>query len=248
MRDLDVTINANEAQLAELDAQESRDGEALDGIERELGSVLNPNISKAARALRDSEAGRAREMRAVELLRRSSDLASRLEAAEVTTVPTRAEGSTDGASAGETEAFTKRVEELLKSWHFPDVNRVTWSETKQDIVVSGRNRDSYGKGKRAIMRAAFNLALLRVLIDEQRPTPGLVLIDSPLVVYREPDVGEESFPLAVKQNFYETVAREFTDGQVVIFENDEPPATVAKQASITAFTGTRAGRTGFIPG
>jgi hypothetical protein len=167
--------------------------------------------------------------------------------AKATAIPTRAEGSTEGASAAETEAFASRVETLLKSWHFPDVDRVIWSERDEDIVVSGRSRASYGKGKRAIMRAAFNVGLLRVLADQQRPSPGLVLIDSPLVVYREPDAGEEAFPLAVKQHFYEAVARDFTDAQVVIFENDEPPASVAKHASVTVFTGTEVGRSGFIP-
>jgi hypothetical protein len=141
----------------------------------------------------------------------------------------------------------RSAQRLLKSWHFPDVDRVTWSEGDEDIVLSGRARASYGKGKRAIMRAAFNLALLRALADEQRPSPGLALIDSPLVVYREPDPGEEAFPLAVKQHFYEGVARDFTDAQVVIFENDEPPTSVATLAKVTVFTGTEAGRGGFIP-
>jgi hypothetical protein len=66
------------------------------------------------------------------------------------------------------------------------------------------------------MRAAFNLRLLRALwalVDEGRPSPGFVLIDSPLVVYREPDPGEEAFSPAVKQHFYEVVARDFTDAQ-----------------------------------
>ena len=162
-------------------------------------------------------------------------------------VPTRAEGSTEGASSAEAEAFSSRVEPLLKAWHFPDVDRVTWSERNQDIVVSGRARSSYGKGKRAIMRAAFNLGLLRVLVDEERPSPGLVVIDSPLVVYREPDAGEEAFPPAVKQHFYEAVARDFKDAQVVILENEEPPASVSSDACVELFTGTASGRRGFFP-
>lgn len=247
IRDLDATIASNGAELADLEGQESRDSDALSEVERELSSVLHPTVGRAARALRDSEAGRSRELRAVDLLRRSNDLDSQLVAARATVVPTRAEGSTDGANAGEAEAFTACVERLLKAWHFPGVDRVTWSETDQDIVVSGRSRASYGKGKRAIMRAAFNLGLLRVLLDEERPSPGLVLVDSPLVVYREPDVGEEAFPQAVKQHFYEAVARDFNDGQVVIFENDEPPSTLGEQATVTVFTGTSVGRTGFIP-
>jgi hypothetical protein len=247
MADLAQTVAANDAELGRLAAQAADQGEALAQAERELTSVLQPQMGGATRALRESEAGRSREVRAIELLRRAEELNALLADAKATTVPTRAEGSTEGASAAEAEAFTTCVEQLLRSWHFPDVDRVTWSENDSDIVVSGRARASYGKGKRAIMRAAFNLGLLRVLADQERASPGVVLIDSPLVVYREPDPGEEAFPPAVKQHFYEAVAEEFTDTQVVVFENDEPPASVGQVASVTVFSGKATGRRGFIP-
>lgn len=124
----------------------------------------------------------SRELQAVTLLRQATDINTLLADARATVVPTRAEGSTEGASSAEAEAFSRRVQGLLEAWHFPDVDRVTWSERHQDVVVSRRARSSYGKGKPAIMRAAFNPGLLRVLTDEERPSPGLVVIDSPLVV------------------------------------------------------------------
>lgn len=247
MRDLAATIEANEAELSRLGAFEAEQTDILAESERDLSSVLNPQVGAATRALRDSEAARRRELQAIGLLRRAGELGALLADAKEITVATRAEGSTDGASAAEADGLASRAERLLKSWHFPDVDRVTWSERDEDIIVSGRARASYGKGKRAIMRAAFNLALLRVLADEQRPSPGLVLIDSPLVVYREPDPGEEAFSLAVKRHFYEGVARDFADAQVLIFENDEPPASVANLARVTVFSGVDAGRKGFIP-
>jgi hypothetical protein len=246
IHDLTETISANETELAGLGAQEVEQTQSLAQTELELSTVLHQHVGVAAKALRDSENARTRELRAVDLLRRTGELNELLADAKATTVATRAEGSTEGASAADAEAFASRAERLLRSWHFPDIDRVTWSERDEDIVVSGRDRASFGKGKRAIMRAAFNLALLRVLVDEQRPAPGLVLIDSPLVVYREPDPGEENFPLAVKQHFYEGVARDFADAQVVVFENDEPPTSVRDEAHVTVFTGTAVGRRGFI--
>lgn len=247
LRGLRATITANDEELSRLGAQEAIQAESLSLVEQELGSVLNPRVGSAAHALRQSEAARNLELQTISLLRRAHELGALLAEAKATRVPQRAEGSTDGASTGEAEAFSACVEELLKSWHFPGVDRVTWSEKNDDILVSGRGRATYGKGKRAIMRAAFNLALLRVLSDEQRPSPGVVLIDSPLVVYREPEPGEDPFPPAVKDHFYEAVARDFTDSQVVVFENDEPPATVAQNANIIIFTGAKEGRSGFIP-
>ena len=247
IRDLDSTIESNDTVLDRLEAQEEEQSRRLADADRELSGVLQPRVGEAARALRAAEAARSRELQAVTLLQQASDINTLLTDARATVVPRRAEGSTEGASSAEAEAFSSRVEALLKRWHFPDVDRVTWGEGNQDVVVSGRARASYGKGKRAIMRAAFNLGLLRVLSDEERPSPDLVIIDSPLVVYREPDPGEEVFPLAVKQNFYEAVARDFKDAQVVVLENEEPPASVRSEACVEVFTGTASGRRGFFP-
>ena len=135
----------------------------------------------------------------------------------------------------------------LPSWHFPNLDRVTFSEDDQDIVISSRPRGSHGKGVRAITRAAFNLALLRLCARDSRPFPGVVLIDSPLVVYREPDTDEGAFPHDVKDAFYEAVAGAFGDVQVIILENDDPPDSVRATANVVAFTGTNQGRRGFIP-
>ena len=120
-------------------------------------------------------------------------------------------------------------------------------EDKQDIVISSRPRDSHGKGVRAIATAAFNLALLRLCAREGRPFPRVVLIDSPLVLYREPDTDEGAFPHDVKGAFYEAVAAAFGDVQVIILENDDPPDSVRATANVVAFTGTNQWRGCFLP-
>lgn len=247
IRDLHSTIEANATELARLEVQEEEQSRQLADVDRELSGALQPRVAATSRALREAEAARSRGLQAVTLLQQAADINTRLANARATVVPTRAEGSTEGASSAEAEAFSRRVQALLETWHFPDVDRVTWSERNQDIILSGRARSSYGKGKRAIMRAAFNLGLLRMLIDEERPSPGLVVIDSPLVVYREPDAGEEAFPPAVKQHFYEAVADDFKDAQVIILENEEPLASVRSDARVELFTGTASGRRGFFP-
>ena len=132
-------------------------------------------------------------------------------------------------------------------WRFPNVGRVTFSDADQDLVISGRRRASHGKGVRAIAHAAFNLALLSYCAKQDRPHPGLVLIDSPLVVYREPDAGEGSFSREVKDSFYKSVAEDFKGNQVIIFENEDPPADIAESANVIRFTGAQHGRPGFIP-
>ena len=109
-------------------------------------------------------------------------------------------GPSSKVSTGEAEHFSKYVEALLASWHFPNLGRVTFSEDDQDIVISGRPRGSHGKGVRAITRAAFNLGVASIVVSKKGdPFPGWVLIDSPsLVVHREPDAEEGAFPREVK--------------------------------------------------
>ena len=84
-------------------------------------------------------------------------------------------------------------------------------------------------------------------MNQSRPHPGLVLVDSPLVVYREPDAEEGSFSREVKDSFYKSVTEDFKESQVIIFENEDPPTDVAGSANVIRFTGAKHGRSGFIP-
>jgi hypothetical protein len=79
------------------------------------------------------------------------------------------------------------------------------------------------------------------------PHPGFVLIDSPLVVYREPDTDEGGFSHDVKDAFYRSIAEDFSASQVIIFENEDPPADLDADANVIRFTGAPHGRQGFIP-
>jgi len=247
LRDLEVTLDANATVIEQAATERDARGLELDRVERELRTSLQPRLEQAVRVFRETETRRQAAARVVDLLARQQQLQELLKVARAQRTRPRADGGLMGASAGEAESFVKEVERLLRKWHFPGVDRVTWSEANQDVVISGRPRGSRGKGVRAITRAAFNLALLRLCADEDRPCSGLVLIDSPLVVYREPEAGEEAFPRAVKDAFYSSVAADFRDAQVVVLENDEPPPGLASTANIIMFTGTAVGRSGFIP-
>lgn len=147
------------------------------------------------------------------------------------------------------EEFAKAVQERLKAWKFPYLDRVTFDGNAYDIVISGRPRSSHGKGVRAVTHAAFTLSLLRYCLDNDLPHSGVVVIDSPLVVYRQPDADEESFSSDVKLAFYYDLSQSFLDSQVIIIENDAPPDDLVStnSANIIQFTGTSQGRYGFIP-
>lgn len=61
----------------------------------------------------------------------------------------------------------------------------------------------------------------RLCIEDERPFPNFVLIDSPLLVYEEPDADESSFPQDIKKHFWESVKTSFTEAQVIIIENSQ---------------------------
>jgi hypothetical protein len=89
--------------------------------------------------------------------------------------------------------------------------------------------------------------LLTYCSTNELPHPGFVLIDSPLIVYREPDDDEGGFSRDVKDAFYRSLATDFKDTQVIIIENDVPPSDLVTNSKIIEFTGGEHGRKGFVP-
>lgn len=247
LSDLHLTRTDNDKEIVRLQELSEEAKERVRTVAVQLTELLKPRVEVALHRLRESQATRDAYHRAVELNARMNELQELM--AEVgRQMPEKGqELESARVRSDEAESFNKEVESLLRAWHFPGLDRVTFSEGDQDIVISGRARASHGKGVRAIAHAAFNLALLKSCLKREMPHPGFVLIDSPLVVYREPDTDEGGFPHDVKDAFYRSVAEEFQAAQVIIFENDDPPLDMAKEANLIQFTGSNNGRYGFIP-
>ena len=245
--DLEVT-RAENAYRIQLLSTEAEDGkQELKVVGEELQERLKPRVEVALQKFRDSQAQRDTYRRAMELLGRANEFQGLLTELGGAMVVAGAALPSAKIRADEAEDFSAEAESMLKRWRFPNLGRVTFSDLDEDLVISGRQRSSHGKGVRAITHAAFNLALLSYCAKQSRPHPGLVLIDSPLVVYREPDADEDSFSREVKDSFYKSVTEDFRESQVIIFENEDPPAEVAAIANVIRFTGAKHGRSGFIP-
>jgi hypothetical protein len=142
------------------------------------------------------------------------------------------------------------VQSLLEAWKYPDLTRVTFSDEKVDLVISGKERASEGKGFRAIAYAAFMIGLLDYCVDSkvELPHPGIVVLDSPLVTYKRRDTtpGEE-ISEDVTSAFYEDLAKLPTGRQVIVLENNDPPAALHSQINYTHFSRSATGRYGFYP-
>ena len=53
---------------------------------------------------------------------------------------------------------------------------------------------------------------------------------------------ETGFAPDVKDAFYRSLANDFTESQVIIFENEDPPSDISGIANVIRFTGTATGR------
>jgi hypothetical protein len=247
IRDLDATRIENAERIQVLMAEIVEAKRDLKSAGEELQDRLKPRVEVALQTFRDSQSQRDAYRRAMELLGRVNEFQGLLSEIRGDAVTASASLPSAKVRTDEAEGFSAEAEALLKRWRFPNLGRVTFSDGDQDLVISGRQRASHGKGVRAIAHAAFNLALLSYCVKQDRPHPGVVLIDSPLVVYREPDVGEGSFSREVKDSFYMSLNEDFKNLQIVIFENEDPPSDIAGGANVIRFTGAQHGRPGFIP-
>lgn len=248
LQDLQATRASTTADVERLSAERDERQAEFDAAAGELKAVLEQRVDVASKNVDEVRMCRDACKKAVDVLERVQVFQTLLAEAKAPLKRERADGPTSMVSTAQAEPFSKAVESLLRAWHFPNLDRVTFSEKSQDVVISGCARTSHGKGVRAITQAAFNLALLRHCANEERPFPNFVLIDSPLLVYEKPDPGETEFPQDVKRHFWESVKSSFTDAQVIILENRRqfPTAGIAN-GNVVLFTGNDQGRRGFIP-
>ena len=215
----------------------------------ELKGLMEQQVDVASKRLDDLRSRAETCRKAIELLERIQELDELLQDANKPRKKEKTDVAGAAVSTAQADPFSREVEALLKAWHFPDLDRVSFSENDQDIVISGRARKSHGKGVRAITRAAFNLALLHLCVEDERPFPNFVLIDSPLLVYEEPDADESSFPQDIKKHFWQSVKTSFAEAQVIIIENSKqlPGDGTLSNVHVVLFTGNDQGRRGFIP-
>lgn len=151
------------------------------------------------------------------------------------------------------EEFCYIVENLLESWRFiTRVNdSVIFNSKDNDVIVAGKDKSLYGKGARAIINAAFIIAIMDYCNSKGLSHPGFVILDSPLTTYKERDrqanLKNEDVANSVKAQFFYNLARISKDKQIIIFDNEIPPKDIS-DITYHYFTGNKEiFRTGFIP-
>lgn len=156
--------------------------------------------------------------------------------------------------------FCREVEAVLKEWSWADDVRVDFEQDRDryDITVNGKPRRSHGKGLRAVLHAAFSVALLRYSRDRRTPHPGFLVLDSPLTTVkqrrgtqREEPTGEDKIDVRIEPMFWNALANIDSAMQVIVLENKEPGEDLHRVLNLQLFAGVDSEpseRAGFIPG
>ena len=133
-----------------------------------------------------------------------------------------------------------RYKEILTAWPFPQTGHIVFSEDSQDGGVGDQPRVSRGKDVRALPWLAFISGLMRPCRQKGLAHPGLVVFDSHLVAYQEPDRSAlESARIreaGVQDAVYRALADGLCLGQVLIRENEDLPHDGTQRVTHSHFT------------
>jgi hypothetical protein len=99
---------------------------------------------------------------------------------------------------------------------------------------------------RSIIHAAFSMALARYTAARELPHPGFVVLDSPVLTYREPGEDDTELTHNVVEHFYQALLDD-SSAQIIVVENGDPPKDIATLAKVYAFHTPGAVRMGFFP-
>ncbi|AUC81207.1 AAA family ATPase [Lacinutrix sp. Bg11-31] len=139
--------------------------------------------------------------------------------------------------------LSKSMKSVLKGYNYLRLTDVSYSEEQNDFVISGENRNLFGKGYRAIFYSAFILALHELVIAKDYSI-GIPILDSPLVSYKKSEnIGEERVSDDLAMDFYRYIATQTDLKQIIVIENEEPPIDIKENINHIKYTREN----GFIP-
>jgi hypothetical protein len=242
--ELTQTIQQLELESVAIELELDEFDDRLTSLESEL-SQLAPVGQAAQRRLDEILASRDIVRRGLSLIEQRTALQGRREELVNIKPATKADRPQLGAPGTVTHEFAQKISSVLKAWKFPGECHVAFDESTYDIRIDGKNRKDNGKGVRAVTHAAVKVALMIFCRERNLPHPGFLVLDTPLLTYRDPlsnrgplESGEEELrKSALKQYFFEHLAANGALGQFVVIENIDLPENLAKLGHVETFTG-----------
>ena len=227
--------------LAAMIASLREETEVSDGLIQEL----RPREASLRTTYEGFNIERAQLNKLIELYERRDSLAKRR--AEIDATQTKREDDAPPVGPDSTVLFDfgETVKKVLTAWGFPDADKAQFDGEANDITVGGKKRSANGKGVRAVMHAAFKVAVVIHCIENGLPHPGFLVLDTPLLAYREPKsrhgvLSPDEAALkqtSLAEKFYRHLASLEDKLQVIVIENSDPPAAIEDLAHIEMFTG-----------
>lgn len=250
LRDLRETLNALGAQQNELEYQQGSLSIYLDDLSSQI-RASDEALSTPGVALGTMLKTRSRVEQQIQIHEQVHQLATwRGHVSVIDRVETNAKVSIDSKDLNRFDETARRI---LNEWTFPNNGSVFFSMEDRDIFVDRRPRKSRGKGVRSILHALFNVTLAEYCMKHSLNHPGIVVLDSPVVTYRQPDEpngeGEdETITTNVVDAFYKYLQNSFS-GQSIILENRSPVSPLPSGSREYFFRGPSRGndRKGFYP-
>jgi hypothetical protein len=249
--DLEQTIAGLQAERAGLVATSASSRSDLSQFDKLLADELRPTFA-TEKAHLDNLMLRRRESADVEGLFASLEIYKTARLA----LDAKAKGSSKNkfaaTSISATRGLCDTIQALLRTWTFIGPTAVVdFHETKMDISVAGKPRQSNGKGLRGFLHGAFTIGLMHYCRANKLPHPGFVVLDSPITSYREgkEEEAEDEAPTDVQAAFWDNLSQWSGDEQIILIENKEPTESARKLGNYLHFFGNKSltGRKGFFP-
>ena len=268
---VDLIVAAAKAELNELASRKRELELTIEGLTEEQGALrdkigpllarldsLDSEISREIPSVRnirsiasDAVQRKIRIQRDLELSRRRSELNARRE--ELGVSP-GTDSSTiviqDQLNGRVLDEFCRVVEDELKSWSFPDADRVFFEIQNMDISVSGKPRKANGKGVRSLQHGAFSIGLMKYCYMKGHSHPGFLFLDSMFITYRDPDDLEDAIigNSTLKDRAFSALASLPDDIQLIVLENVDVPEWLSESSQCLHFSGrSEVGRAGLFP-
>lgn len=149
------------------------------------------------------------------------------------------------------------IEQRLQRWNYETAVKVDFDSNYNvfDILISGKNRRSYGKGKRSISYAACLIGLLDYCSSKKNNFTNIIVLDSPLTTFEEKQKlnnVSEIIQTEILKSFFHDIVNLPPNSQVIIFDNKRPDEEtyelIKDKLNLTVFaSNSDTERGGFFP-
>jgi predicted nucleic acid-binding Zn-ribbon protein len=215
----------------------------LRSLQQQIDAAVSPEFAETRTAYSQLVEKRSEVRQALNVYRRVLDTRAKLlqvpEGMHKGEPEDEATSVTQYLSKTALDEFANGVERLLQAWHYPNATNVYFDETKRDLVIGSKPRGSRGRGSCAITHSAFTIGLLDFCRQKNLAHPGFIVLDSPLLAYKEPQADDENIVAGtdLKVRFYEHLITFLESEQLFIVENTEPTPGVLDNVHHEVFTG-----------